>query len=193
MPSKSKIKGSGFERDVAKYLTEKYGETFTRVPNSGAFIGGKNSHRKEFLHEGQIRASKGDLIPGQSFPRLNVECKNYGEFGFHLLFTESSQMERWLEQLMDVADTGDLNVLFFKANRVGKYIAVEAALPWYRDTNHLVYSSDKHGEWLVYEFENFFSHNEVKFKSFSSSHYGTQQTPSLSITDTKSNSNLINT
>ena len=121
MPSKSKSKGSSWERAVALHLTELYGETFTRVPNSGAYIGGKNTHRKQTLHEGQIRAFKGDIIPGQSFPRFNCECKSYADFPFHQLFQgQVAILENWLDQLMDVADEGDYNILIMKFNRKGK-------------------------------------------------------------------------
>jgi Holliday junction resolvase len=51
MPSPQKAKGSGYERDVAKFLTELYGESFIRAPGSGAYVGGKNQVRKEVLHE----------------------------------------------------------------------------------------------------------------------------------------------
>ena len=54
MPSKSKNKGSGFEREVSKYLSDLYGENFMRAPGSGAYTGGTNSHRKQILHEGQF-------------------------------------------------------------------------------------------------------------------------------------------
>ena len=37
--SKSKNKGKTYEREVANFLTELYGESFTRVPYSGAFVG----------------------------------------------------------------------------------------------------------------------------------------------------------
>jgi hypothetical protein len=167
MSSKSKAKGSGFEREVCKFLTEHYGETFTRVPNSGAFIGGKNSGRKEFLHEGQIRSFKGDIIPGQSFPKLNVECKNYADFGFHLLLTENSQIEKWLEQLLDVEDVGDLNVLFMKFNRIGKYVVVQVNQPWDITCSHTLYRSSKWGDWMVYDFDTFFKLNSEIFKTLS--------------------------
>lgn len=159
MTSKQKAKGSGYEREVARFLTELYGETFTRVPNSGAFIGGKNSARKEFLHEGQIRSFKGDIIPGQSFPKLNTECKFYKDFSFNLLFTYSTQLEAWLDQLMDVADVGDLNILFMKFNRQGRWVAVQTHLSWCTDCNHLYYNSASHGSWLFFEFDAFFKKN----------------------------------
>ena len=39
---KSKNKGKSYELDVANFLTELYDESFTRVPYSGAFVGGQN-------------------------------------------------------------------------------------------------------------------------------------------------------
>ena len=47
MPSPQKAKGSSWERDVAKFLTTLYGETFIRAPGSGAYVGGVNTKRKE--------------------------------------------------------------------------------------------------------------------------------------------------
>lgn len=164
MTSKQKAKGSGFEREVCRFLTEYYSETFTRVPNSGAFIGGKNAVRKEFLHEGQIRSFKGDIIPGQSFPKLNAECKFYKGFSFNLLFTESKQLEGWLEQLMDVADIDDLNILLMKFNRQGRYVVVQDCLPWDNNCSHLKYNSTKYGKWLIFDFDVFFERNSLMLK-----------------------------
>ena len=42
MPSKSKNKGSSYEREVANFLSAAYGESFIRAPGSGAYVGGKN-------------------------------------------------------------------------------------------------------------------------------------------------------
>ena len=54
MPSKSKTKGSSFEREVAKDLSELYEDSFVRTPSTGAYVGGTNVIRKERLSEGQI-------------------------------------------------------------------------------------------------------------------------------------------
>ena len=109
MPSPSKNKGSSFEREVAKFLSDLYSESFIRAPGSGAYVGGKNQARKQYLHEGQIRSFKGDIVPGQSFTKFNAECKNYGEFPFHQLFTgECKTLDSWIEQMMDVAEDGDM-------------------------------------------------------------------------------------
>jgi len=167
MPSKSKNKGSGFEREVSKYLSDLYGEHFMRAPGSGAYTGGTNSHRKQILHEGQIRNFKGDIIPGQSFPRFNCECKFYADFQFHQLFEESKQLESWIDQLMIASDVGDFNILIMKFNRKGRFVAVQAktAIIYHQqqktgdwiDINRMNYTTPVHGVWLIYPFESFFA------------------------------------
>jgi hypothetical protein len=167
MPSPSKQKGSGFEREVAKFLTERYGSTFTRSPGSGAYTGGLNSHRRTTLANNQVRSFKGDIMPPEDFELLNCEAKFYAEFPFHQLVDNCSQLESWLQQLMVAADDGDLNILFFKVNRKGRYVAVQANLPWNDGCNHFNYHSDKHGDWMIYSFEKFFELNSEIFKNLS--------------------------
>ena len=162
MPSPSKNKGNAWERDVAKHLTTLYGETFIRAPGSGAYTGGSNSHRREYLHEGQIRSFKGDIIPGQSFPKLNAECKSYGEFPFHqLLDGECKQLETWLDQLMQAADDGDFNLLIAKITRKIKFVAIQKHGPPLSLDNipYLVYESSKHGTWMICEYDRFWANN----------------------------------
>lgn len=166
MPSASKIKGSTFERDIAKYLSDLYKESFIRVPNSGAFIGGINTSRKEFLHEGQVRSFKGDIIPGESFTLLNIECKNYGDFSFHQLLTSCKMLDNWLDQLMEVSDENDLNALFMKFNRKGRYIAVQQNHHWDL-VNYNIYQHHTHGTWVISELEHFFKLNSGLFKTLS--------------------------
>ena len=169
MPSPQKAKGSGFEREIAKYLSEKYGESFIRAPGSGAYIGGKNQSRTQILHEGQIRSFKGDIVPGQTFTKMNVECKFYADFPFHLLLSgECKVIDGWLEQLMDVADPDDCNILFMKFNRKARYIAVQSKLTWVTD-NFLYYTSPKQGDWIIMEFDSFFLNNSTLLKAYSGS------------------------
>ena len=178
MTSPQKAKGSGFEREIAKYLSEKYNESFIRAPGSGAYVGGKNQVRKEVLHEGQIRSFKGDVVPGQSFKRMNIECKFYADFPFHLLLTgECKVIDAWLDQLMDVADINDVNLLFMKFNRKGKYVCVQSKLTWISD-NFIYYTSKKHGDWMIFEFDSFFKHNVNLLKT-----YSTESTDTKSIQD----------
>jgi len=167
MTSPQKAKGSGFEREIAKYLSEKYNESFIRAPGSGAYVGGKNQIRKEVLHEGQIRSFKGDVIPGQSFKRMNIECKFYADFPFHLLLTgDCKVIDAWIDQLMDVADPDDVNLLFMKFNRKGRYVAVQSKLTWVSD-NFVYYTSKKHGDWTIFEFDSFFELNTELLKTYS--------------------------
>jgi len=188
MTSPQKAKGSGFEREVAKFLSDLYSESFIRAPGSGAYIGGKNQSRTEFLHEGQIRNFKGDIVPGQSFTRFNAECKFYADFPWHLVLSGScKQLDTWLEQLMAVAEPKDVNILFMKFNRKGKYIAVQCGSTWITD-NFMYYSSSKHGDWLLVEFDDFFKHNAALFKTYSTD---TTSTPD-NIIDTKSINTSIN-
>ena len=163
MTSKSKSKGNSWERDVAKHLTELYGEPFVRVPNSGAYIGGANTKRKQVLHEGQIRSFKGDIIPGQSFPKFNCECKSYGDFGFHQLFQgESKQLNTWIDQLLDVADSGDFNILFMKFNRKGKFVVVNFDEPHEHPLfveYHMLYTY-RNIRWAIMDYDRFWNLNK---------------------------------
>jgi hypothetical protein len=169
MPSPQKAKGSGFEREIAKYLSELYGESFIRAPGSGAYIGGKNQSRTQILHEGQIRSFKGDIVPGQTFTKMNVECKFYADFPFHLLLSgECKVIYAWLAQLMDVADPDDCNILFIKFNRKGRYVAIQSKLTWVTD-NFVYYTHPKLGDWIIMEFDTFFSHNSKLLKAYSGS------------------------
>lgn len=167
MPSPQKKKGSNFERDVANFLSEIYQESFIRAPGSGAYVGGKNQSRKEFLHEGQVRSFKGDIVPGQSFPRFNAECKSYNDFPFHLVLTgDCKVLNTWIEQMLAVAEPNDMNVLFMKFNRKGKFVAVQCGPTWVTD-NFMYYSSKNFGDWLIIEFNDFFKHNKDLLKTYS--------------------------
>ena len=169
MPSPQKAKGSSFEREVAQHLTKLYGESFIRAPGSGAYVGGKNQQRKDFLHEGQIRSFKGDIVPGQSFPMFNAECKSYADFPFHLVLTgDCKVLDGWLDQLMAVAETDDLNILFMKFNRKGKFICVPSKFTWVTD-QFMYYTSKKLGDWIIVEFDHFWKLNKDLVKTYSGS------------------------
>ena len=162
MPSPSKAKGNSFERQTADFLTDLYGEKFIRAPGSGAYVGGKNTHRKQFLHEGQIRNFKSDIIPGESFPKFNGECKSYKDFPFHQLFSgHVKQLEAWIDQCMDAADPGDFNIIFMKFNRKGTYIAVELTdkTSNLKLVRYINYGSAKHGHWAIMDHDTFWELN----------------------------------
>ena len=125
MSSKSKNKGKSWERDVCLFLSELYNDSFIRVPNSGAYTGGKNEHRKEYLTDEQIKLSRGDIVPPKAFKHFVAECKNYAEFPFHQLISTGrvSLLDSWIEQVEhDVTNENDLWLLFIKITRKGSYV-----------------------------------------------------------------------
>ena len=124
MSSKSKAKGSGWERDVCQTLSELYNDNFMRVPNSGAYTGGMNAHRKNVLTTEQIKLSKGDIIPPVSFCNFVAECKNYADFPFHQLVKKSriALLDTWIDQVELDSAQKDLWLLFIKITRKGTYV-----------------------------------------------------------------------
>lgn len=168
MPSPSKNKGSSFEREVANFLSNLYGESFIRAPGSGAYVGGKNQSRKQFLHEGQIRSFKGDIVPGQSFIKFNAECKSYKDFPFHQLYAgDCKVLDGWIEQMMDVAEEDDLNILFMKFNRKGRFVVVQTDKKTWVTDQFTYYTSKAFGDWLIIDFDHFFKHNKDLLKLYS--------------------------
>jgi hypothetical protein len=167
--TKSKNKGKSWERDVANHLTEIYGETFIRVPHSGAFIGGKNTFRKATLGGAQIRSMKGDITPPETWTKFNCECKSYADFPFHQTVQSGGckQLEAWLDQLMEVADEGDFNILIMKFNRKGRFTAVPIAHPWAQNNPYIRYNSPKHGTWQIFDYDTFWQQNQTLVKTLS--------------------------
>jgi protein tyrosine phosphatase len=78
---------------------------------------------------------------------------------------------------MAVADKDDLNILFVKINRKGKFIAVQSRYTWVTD-QFMYYTSKNQGDWIIVDFDHFFNHNKDLLKLYS--------TPNSQNTDTKS-------
>ena len=136
-----------------------------RVPNSGAYTGGSNAQRKIVMSDGQIRHMKGDVVPPDDWEHFNCECKNYASFPFHrLLFKERiPQLEDWLQQIMDAADPGDVNILFMKITRVGRFVAFESHQP-FQTHRHIEYTDDNGVIWKITEFDSFFELNRAAYE-----------------------------
>ena len=62
---------------------------------------------------------------------------------------------------LPISDTDDINILFIKLNRKGKYVVVEKNYDWILE-NHMSYSN-----WTIIEFNNFFKNNSEKLKEIS--------------------------
>jgi len=171
MPSKSKIKGSNYERTVAARLTAIYNEQFIRnITGSGAYVGGTNRYRKHVLAEQQIRSAKGDITPPESFKLLNAECKSYSDFSYHqLLSGKCNQLDQWIEQLLEASDPDDCNVLFFKITRKSEWVAVESNKSWNLSGSYIKYISDSFGSWSILDIDQFFMTNQAEFQRYCSS------------------------
>ena len=122
--AKSKNKGKTYERDVANFLSELYQESFTRVPYSGAYVGGKNIVRTETLSESQTRGFKGDIIPPDTFPLLVIEAKNYCELQWHnlALGKEVKQLDTFIQQAQESCEANDKWLLCVKISRQGEFV-----------------------------------------------------------------------
>ena len=133
----SKAKGSSFERDISKLLSEIYNtpKGFSRSAGSGNRFGGKNSVNLNIHNRQSSKAQLGDIQTPDSID-LIVECKSYKEFTFHHILQGSCKvLDTWLDQL--ITDRGTFEkvfnerlpvLLFFKINMKGTYIAVPKTL-----------------------------------------------------------------
>jgi len=164
MPSKSKAKGNSWELDVAKFLSDTYGSTFLRVTSSGAFVGGKNTHRKSLLDAGQLASKKGDIHPPMGWKHFNLECKSYADFPFHQLwYADVKILDSWIAQQKDVEDVGDLNLILIKISRKGQWVVFPQNLGFVADRS-LQYKG-----WMFVEWDQFWSveQNRALVKNYS--------------------------
>lgn len=169
MTAKARIKGNAFEREVATYMSKLFESSFVRAAHSGAYIGGTNNHRAETLSTNQVRSFKGDIIPPDNWLNFNAEAKSYKDFPFHQLLTgKCAVIDEWIKQIKDVANEDDMNILFMKFTRKGRFVAVESKYTWVAD-NFIHYNSEISGEWIIMEFEHFFKLNKDLVKLYSGS------------------------
>lgn len=117
----SKNKGQVFERDVSKILTERFPELiFQRVLNSGAFLGGKNTHRAENFSSEKADSFIGDIFcSNRDDFRFVIECKSYKEQPkLSDFFLETFLISKWFNEcVFDCEKNGKDPILIFKFNR----------------------------------------------------------------------------
>jgi len=119
MPKYSKQKGKAFERRVANILETAFNEKFIRVPNSGAYTGGKNQKIRNDLPDRLKNQVVGDIICPPEFPYV-IECKYYkdGIKPFSLFKSNSKLLLNWLGQVKSDAKFANKHyLLIFKFNR----------------------------------------------------------------------------
>lgn len=168
MTSKAKAKGNMWEREICKFLGDTLGGNFMRVPNSGAYMGGKNVFRKDTMSDVQQRAAKGDIIPPDDLPKLNLEAKNYADIAFHQIIDGAcKQLDTWIDQTEEPADADDFSVTIFKITRKGSWAAFKAENLGKFDMTGLSYvtyrksfNTDKACDYIIVSHEPFFIQNK---------------------------------
>lgn len=168
MASKAKQKGTGWELEICKFLGSTLGGNFQRVPNSGAFLGKSNSHRKSFMSVTQVRAGKGDIIPPDHLPKLNIEAKNYADISFSQIINGNcKQLDNWIEQTEQPADDSDISFTIFKITRKGSWVVFKESLQDnFLLSSHVLYikneSLPQETRYIVTDHEKFFINNRDK-------------------------------
>ena len=107
---------------VSKHLSEVFGLPFQRVPNSGAFVGGKNAFRAELMSEEQKLLADGDIIVPKELAHVSFECKFYKDFSWNKLFSNKgeSHLNSWIKQSNET--TKRFWFIIFKINRQGSFV-----------------------------------------------------------------------
>lgn len=140
MPSRQKAKGNGYERDVAKHLSEVFDSNFSRVPTSGAMTGGMNAHVLSRLTDTQKLLLEGDIIPPDHMYRMKIECKAHKSFSFSKMFTQNKLLDDWIEQ---ARSRDKIWFLIFKINNKGQFLCftrnVFKSCDELRGRNYLIY------------------------------------------------------
>jgi hypothetical protein len=160
MTSASKAKGNSWERECAKILSNVFGYHFERNKNgSGAFTGGKNANRREYLSETQLLSFMADVMPPTEMKKMCVECKFYKEFPFHHFLINKSipDLDDWIGQQYDAIEKDSFWFIAFKINRVGSYIVIPSdECEFIKDDkfSHSLYYYEGR-EFIVTEFEDF--------------------------------------
>ena len=155
MANKSKNKGKSYERVICKHLSKVFDLNFERIPNSGAFTGGKNFHRTAKLSSEQLLLTDGDIIVPSELSFISIECKNQKNLSFPSFFTRCAKLDEWIQQ----AKSANRLVWFliFHVNNIGDFIVYssEWANTFKLNHNHMEY--DK--EYIITTIDDFFEVN----------------------------------
>ena len=149
--NRNKEKGKTFERQVANDLSDIFNLSFTRTPNSGAYVGGMNNYRMSTLSDSQILLTEGDIIVPDELRHLKIECKSYKHLSFHQLFSSCKQLDKWIEQAYS---KDKLWFLIFKINRCGAYVVYDSKIKF--STGNIC----KYNNYTITSYDGFFEDNK---------------------------------
>lgn len=114
MGKRSRNKGAGYERKVAKLMTDWWGGQFSRVPASGG------------LNWGSDQRVAGDIVPPpeSEFPFV-IECKKQEGWTFdHIALDISAPREWWSQVVMDSRRVSRVPLLIFSRNHAKDFIMI---------------------------------------------------------------------
>ena len=160
MTSAAKANGNSWERECAKIMSDVFGYHFERNKNgSGAFTGGKNSIRRQYLSNTQKLSFMADVLPPDDMQKACIECKFYKEFPFHhfLIDKKIPDLDSWIEQQYEAIEEDSFWFIAFKINRCGSFIVIPKEecdfIEGSRFNHSIYYHNDK--EFIVADFESF--------------------------------------
>jgi hypothetical protein len=158
MANANKNKGKGWERELAKDLCEVFGLSFMRVPNSGAWIGGKNFFRAAKISKEQNLMMEGDIIMPIELSHIKIEAKFYQKFSFISLYDSNAIFDSWVTQ-SEIGDTKKISFVIFKINNNGAFISIHKshASLFVVPTNYMVYKNQ-----IIFRYDGFFAANKQK-------------------------------
>lgn len=98
----SKKKGNRGEREAKDILNERFKglAVFSRTPMSGAYVGGANREKKDYLTEAQKEMMTSDIFCNNSDFKFSIEHKNYKKEKATIweFFNDKSDLHSWMEQ-----------------------------------------------------------------------------------------------
>jgi len=159
MGNNSKNKGKTYERKVAKDFSSIFDLNFERVPNSGAFVGGKNSFRSQKITDEQMLLMDGDIIVPKELAHVSIECKWYKDFRWSKLFTTGEKnLDTWIKQCNMTSKL--CWFICFKINNYGEYVVFDSHFfdAFTIDGNYLKYKSND-GIYIIVSKNDFFENN----------------------------------
>jgi len=129
--ARSHIKGSNFERKIARILSNTFKEytgveqAFTRnLSGSGAWFGGKNAYRVKRVAKKDLNT--GDIVCPINF-KFTIECKHYKTAPTlaSILKGPIAQWDKWIDQVSsDAKSSGRDAMLIMKYNLTPILVAI---------------------------------------------------------------------
>jgi Holliday junction resolvase len=157
MANRNKNKGKRGEVEFVKVLNDTFGLNFQRVPNSGAFLGGKNVCRYDEMTDSQKLLHDGDIIVPNELKNFSIECKNYNNLSFHqLFFGKCSQLDTWIKQASHTKKTFWL--LFIKITRKGTFVCYPKTYKFDKSDNYFIYKN----KFCIEDVKIFLEKNKIK-------------------------------